>query len=96
MPSDAVYVRCNVLGHAWDNIPADRVPEFGVLMVFRCERCTTLRDDVLNRFTGELMHRQYRYPQDRPHRLPMQDARVELMNTQLVQARATRRKRKGA
>jgi hypothetical protein len=94
VPDNASFIQCNVMGHAWDQIPADRAPEFGVLVVLRCDRCKTIRDDILNRFTGELLSRAYRYPQERPHRLPMQDARVELMNLALIQARATRRKRK--
>lgn len=89
-------IRCSVLGHAWDQIPNTRAPEFGVLLSFRCIRngCDRGREDIVNRFNGELLSR--RYLGIAPSKLLMQDARMELINADLIQARATRRKRKGA
>jgi len=57
------YVRCRALGHAWYDVEAERAPSFGYAMEFRCERCGTVRRDLVNRY-GELLPggRNYRHP----------------------------------
>lgn len=63
MPSDVDYTRCRALGHAWDDIEAERAPAYGYLMLFRCDRCTTMRRDLVDRY-GVLIPggRSYKYP----------------------------------
>lgn len=63
-PEDrTAYVRCRTLAHAWDDVPSPRRPPWGVLMALRCVRCGTIREDIVNRFDGELMSRNYVYPE---------------------------------
>lgn len=64
------FLACQTFGHAWDNITGTAaVPVHagailtGKRMVLRCIRCTTTREDVLNGYTGDLIHRAYDYPQ---------------------------------
>jgi hypothetical protein len=56
------YWECRHLGHSWDSIPVTQRPPWGVSMWFRCERCTTIRYDIINYFSGELMSRRYSWP----------------------------------
>lgn len=79
----------NVAGHAWLQIPATRRPKYGgVLIVWRCDRCGTERDDIVNRFTGELMDRHYRYALVKPTKgLDMANKRLTLIQ----EIRRTRR-----
>lgn len=58
---DRQHRRCRLVGHSWHRIQPDREPQFGVLMVWECERCTTKRDDIVMRNSGELLSRAYRY-----------------------------------
>jgi len=44
----------------WDAIGAQRKPRFGILIMVRCERCTTIRNDLVDR-GGFLLARYYDY-----------------------------------
>lgn len=90
------YLKCRVLGHAWDEIPVTKRPEFGVYMWFRCERCSTLRYDIVNQFNGDLLSRSYQKPSDyKREKTSFKDLRVELIRPKRQQGgskgkRATR------
>lgn len=56
------YVKCRAYGHAWDQIPTKRRPEWGTLLTFRCIRCTGIREDILNAYY-DLSHRNYDMPE---------------------------------
>lgn len=58
------YVRCRTLGHAWDDIPVTRPPEFGAAIDLRCIHCYTVRRDIVSRYSGRLISRQYTYPDE--------------------------------
>jgi hypothetical protein len=63
------YVKCRTIGHAWDDITGSVAPhQFtfldGARVYFQCIRCTTKREDIWSRVTGDLMARQYTYPAD--------------------------------
>lgn len=62
MPSSTKYYECRHLGHSWDQIPSTERPPWGVYLWLRCTRCTMLRKDIINQFTGELMSRKYDQP----------------------------------
>lgn len=51
---------CRLIGHAWDAVGANRKPKFGILIMLRCERCTTIRNDLTDR-SGLLLARYYEY-----------------------------------
>lgn len=55
------YLRCRAIGHALYDIEAGKAPEFGVLWLYRCERCGTERHDITDR-AGNLLARWYDYP----------------------------------
>lgn len=55
------YVVCRCVGHAWSRIEATRTPPFGVLLTWECMRCSTIRDDIVDRYRGALLSRSYRY-----------------------------------
>lgn len=58
-------VYCRALGHAWFDIDThgERSRDWpGVPMWLRCERCDTERHDQIYPDTGELVHREYVYP----------------------------------
>lgn len=57
------YVECRTLGHSWDQIPSTRRPTSGILMTFRCVRCTSIREDTLNSLY-EVVARRYVKPDD--------------------------------
>lgn len=59
------YVECRAIGHSWEQIEDDRSHKsFGVAMQFRCDRCTTVRRDVVSTVSGELLYRSYSKPDD--------------------------------
>lgn len=52
--TNADFIACRTLRHAWDVIGAgDRKPEFGTMVCLRCIRCGTLRYDRYSRISGE-------------------------------------------
>ena len=53
---------CRTIGHMWFPSDATRKPRFGFLLVLRCERCDTVREDLVDR-TGFLLNRNYVYPE---------------------------------
>ena len=55
------YVKCRALNHAWFDIEDDWEPQFGTPLVVKCERCGSLRRDILNRY-GEVEARYYIKP----------------------------------
>lgn len=62
-PTHSDYVLCRTIGHAWDEIPADRPDEWWL----RCVRCSTERHDAVSWNSGELTGRSYKYPDDYGH-----------------------------
>lgn len=50
--------------HRLEVIPGDptKRPSFGALITLRCERCGTVRYDIVSRLTGELLYRSYDSP----------------------------------
>ena len=66
-PTHSDYLVCRTLGHAWDPIPAESSPPWGDPFWLRCVRCTTERHDAVSWSTGELVGRQYVYPDDYKH-----------------------------
>lgn len=93
---------CRLLGHAWHPVPSDWVPQFGVPMTVRCERCDMERRDSCERGTGFVLARRYTYPlgyqfadiepDDRPNR---NSFRALWLDDELAKVRDIR-KRKGA
>jgi hypothetical protein len=69
---ESAFIQCRTLRHAWDEIPDDggtskRVfKESGGVarLMFRCERCSTLRREAWGKITGTLLFRTYEYPDD--------------------------------
>ena len=55
-----VFLDCRSLGHAWLQCAPDRKPQFGELQVFQCQRCLSIRDDLVSSKYGELLSRGYR------------------------------------
>lgn len=56
------YVRCRTFGHSWDDIPVTESHPDGHSFWLRCVHCATVRKDVFDRRYGELLLRQYDYP----------------------------------
>lgn len=61
-PTHSDYVLCRTIGHAWDEIPAERPAPYGDPWWLRCVRCTMVRQDYVDRGTGELLGRRYDPP----------------------------------
>jgi hypothetical protein len=61
-PTASDYVMCRTLGHAWEEVPAERPAPYGDPWWLRCVRCTMLRMDYVTRSTGELLGRRYEAP----------------------------------
>jgi hypothetical protein len=51
---------CRTVGHQWDPYDVNRHPDGGWVWQLRCERCTTIRYDVLED-DGQLYSRGYNY-----------------------------------
>lgn len=57
------YLACRTFGHAWFVIPSEgKSAHGGDPLWLRCERCMTERHDSVSFTTGDLMTRQYIYP----------------------------------
>lgn len=92
-PTQFAHDLCHTYGHAWFEIDADKPPEFGFYSWLKCERCDTIRKDVVNH-TGEIMSRSYAYPDgylwsgdngaERPSR---NDYRLQLISLRLKNGR---------
>lgn len=54
------FLDCRSLGHSWLQCAPDRKPQFGELQVFQCQRCLSIRDDLVSSKYGELLSRGYR------------------------------------
>jgi hypothetical protein len=59
----ASYDLCRTYGHAWFEQDADRPAPFGFYMWVQCERCDTIRKDIVTRWGG-VLSRSYEYPDD--------------------------------
>ena len=94
----AEYVRCRTLLHAWDEIPVTEPHPDGPSIWLRCVRCTSQRHDVFDSYNGELLHRQYIYPDDYSlagdEYLPTR-AEFRLRLFDIAQTLSDRRKRNG-
>lgn len=55
-----IFLDCRSLGHSWTQCAPDRKPQFGELQVFQCQRCMSIRDDLVSSKYGELLSRGYR------------------------------------
>lgn len=89
-------VRCTVMRHAWEPSgppPDKRRAPWGVALHFTCTRCGTVRRDVVDSWAGNLIHRNYWYPDG--YRVPA-DERPKLDDVRLAYLAQTgqRRRRK--
>lgn len=58
----AGYVKCRTLGHSWDEYDDSTwTPEWGTPLSLRCERCGTVRRDIIDA-RGDLSSRNYVKP----------------------------------
>jgi len=58
------FLKCKLVGHMWDDfIPMRKKPQFGELQGWLCVRCTTERHDIVSWVNGDLISREYRYPE---------------------------------
>ena len=60
-PHGISHVDCRTFGHSWNDIEADRNPQVGWYMRLRCEKCGTVRNDIVDRY-GTLERRNYKHP----------------------------------
>lgn len=67
----ADFVACQTLLHGWERIPDQHEHlktyigvQNAARRIFRCWRCTTIRAEVWSKITGDLVIRQYYYPDD--------------------------------
>lgn len=104
-PTHSDYVMCRTLGHAWEEIPADRPAPYGDPWWLRCVRCTMVRMDYVTRSTGELLGRRYEPPEGYRHAFDdgfpdaaptRQDYRRMLFAEHLAHVRHLRAVRRGA
>lgn len=71
----AAYLACRTIGHAWEQVPAEAAGTHGGdPMWLSCMRCTAQRHDSVSRATGDLMSRQYVYPEGYQHAFDTQFA----------------------
>lgn len=60
------FVACKgPIKHRWDLVPAspDDRPQFGTLVLFRCDNCGTYRREIWSRVIGKLLSRAYIHPE---------------------------------
>jgi hypothetical protein len=62
-PKPISHVDCRTFGHSWTSIEANRNPAVGWYMRLECERCHTVRNDIVNRY-GVVEARHYKYEPD--------------------------------
>jgi hypothetical protein len=92
------YVRCNTIGHAWDDVDSNHwTASYGTPFTVRCERCGTERRDRINPSTGQIVAngRRYLYPTGykysagtRPNRA---EFRLMLLQQRIKETRAARK-----
>lgn len=92
------YWPCRTYGHAWMEVPAERPATAGHPLWLRCERCQTVRIDVLDRRDAAMISRRYEYPDGYRKAVdeePMtrQDFRLLLIRQRIEESRAARRMR---
>jgi hypothetical protein len=95
------YTRCRTLGHAWFDVDSDWKTDLGgTPLTVRCERCMCERRDTISRTTGDLVARNYYYPEqykmtalETPSRA---DFRLMLISLRLKEARQARNGAKAA
>lgn len=91
MATTADYRTCRALAHSWQPYEATRRPrnQAGAwLWVLRCERCGTLREDVVDS-DGTVLGRNYRHPIDYKAAVDPGESRKDLRRW-LVDAEARR------
>jgi hypothetical protein len=87
---DDEKVYCRTLGHSWDDyLPMKRPAKFGDRLSFRCVRCATVRHDIVSWVDGQLLDRQYEYPDDYhlAEKFSRSEFRLVLINRRRKQAR---------
>lgn len=75
---DEGYLSCRLFGHVWDRAP-NRQPIgrrylAGERITLECLRCSTIREEVWSRATGECIQRRYDYPEGYKYELPGTEA----------------------
>jgi hypothetical protein len=100
------FLRCKVLGHDWDDVSGTAVARTNKLgfihgrrKSFRCSSCTTVKHEVWSLGKGEMIERDYLYPDGYLRMLegesdltPRQEARLEMLAREKVpSARAASR-----
>ena len=63
------HLFCHAFSHTWENVSGvarqkHRTVVSGVYIVMRCGSCKAERRDVISPFTGQLLLREYRYPEN--------------------------------
>lgn len=71
-----IFLDCRSLGHSWLQCAPDRKPQFGELQVFQCQRCMSIRDDLVSSKYGELLSRSYRMTPGYHQPLPEDGSRL--------------------
>ena len=76
------FVACKgPIRHRWDLVPAgEERPEFGTLVMFRCDNCGTYRREIWSRVIGRLLSRSYIHPEG--YRDAGRDAADERMSSE--------------
>lgn len=77
----SIYVQCR-LNHLWEEVQSTKLPSWGFLQTFRCQRCKGLRYDTID-MLGNLSTRQYSMPDGYalPKGLRRADFRLRLAQT---------------
>lgn len=85
------YIVCHTLRHSWVEFsPLMRPPQFGWRLSLTCPTCTAERHDLISKVTGDLIQREYRYPEGYKfgYRVPIEELRKMLYRSRKVKALA--------
>lgn len=90
------FVRCNTLGHSWDDYDSNWAAPSGTApLTLRCQRCGTERRDTIDSY-GDLVTRSYSYPEGyrygRGERPSRSDFRMVLLQERMRDARSARKR----
>jgi hypothetical protein len=83
------FLDCRSLGHSWLQCAPDRKPQFGELQVFQCQRCLSIRDDLVSSKYGELLSRGYRMTPG--YHMPLPEDGTKLFSAAALRAERRRR-----
>lgn len=83
------FLDCRSLGHSWAQCAPDRKPQFGELQVFQCQRCLSIRDDLVSAKFGELLSRGYRMAPG--YHLPLPEDGTRMFSAAALRAERRRR-----